>query len=108
MVGIESKYGFPLFTKDHSTDYLVKNERLRVSDVWAFWNYIIRMNKKKNSGVNKDFLLSLLEQAQYFYKTAENAPIRSQLLLYYYTFLNFVKIVINFENYLGEGAFSRG
>ena len=41
MVGIESKYGFPLFTKDHSTEYLVKNERLRVSDIWAFWNYII-------------------------------------------------------------------
>lgn len=103
MVGIESKYGFPLFTKDHSTEYLVKNERLRVSDIWAFWNYIIRMYKKKNSAVNKDFLLSLLDQAQYFYKTAEKAPIRSQPLLYYYSFLNFVKIVINLENYQGEG-----
>ena len=103
MVGIESKYGFPLFTKDHSTEYLVKNERLRVSDIWAFWNYIIRMYKNKNSKVNKDFLLSLLDQAQYFYNTAENAPIRSQPLLYYYSFLNFVKIVVNFENYQGEG-----
>ena len=102
MVGIESKYGFPLFTKDHSTEYLVKNERLRVSDIWAFWNYIIRMYKKKNSGVNKDFLLSLLDQAQYFYQTAEKAPIPSQPLLYYYSFLNFVKIALNFENYLGE------
>ena len=102
MVGIESKYGFPLFTKDHSTEYLVKNERLRVSDIWAFWNYIIRMYKNKNSRVNKDFLLSLLDQAQYFYKTAEKAPIRSQPLLYYYSLLNFVKIVINLENYQGE------
>ena len=24
MVGIEGKYGLPLFTKDHSTDYIVK------------------------------------------------------------------------------------
>lgn len=102
MVEVEKKYGFPLFTKDHSTDYLVKNERLRVSDIWAFWNYVIRMYKKKNTGVDKDFLLSLLDQAQYFYYTAEKAPIRSQPLLYYYSFLNFVKIVINFYHYYGN------
>lgn len=102
MVEIEKKYGFPLFTKDHSTDYLVKNERLRVSDIWAFWNYIIRMYKKKNTSVDKEFLLSLLDQAQYFYHTAEKAPIRSQPLLYYYSFLNFVKIVINFNHYFGN------
>jgi hypothetical protein len=99
---IEPKYGFPLFTKDFSTDYIIKNKRTRVSDVWSFWNYSIRMYHKKKTGVNKTFLLSLLEQSQYFYQAAEHAPIFSQPLLYYYSFLNLAKIIINMHQYLGE------
>lgn len=91
---IPIKYAFPLFTKHNSTDYLIKNDHIRVSDIWAFWKYIIERYVKKYKG-NKDFLLTLLEQAKYFYTAAESAPIKSQPLLYYYSFLNIVKVVIN-------------
>ena len=65
-----------------------------MSDIWAFWQYIIGRYVKKNAG-EKSFLLTLIEQAQYFYEAAEKAPIKSQPLLYYYSFLNLVKVVIN-------------
>lgn len=88
------KYSFPLFTKHNSTDYLIKNDHIRVSDIWLFWRYIIGRYVKRYGG-EKNFLLTLIEQAQYFYEAAEKAPIKSQPLLYYYSFLNLVKVVIN-------------
>ena len=88
------KYAFPLFTKHNSTDYLIKHDQIRVSDIWAFWHYIIGRYVKKYAG-EKDFLLTLIEQARYFYEAAEKAPIKSQPLLNYYSFLNLVKVVIN-------------
>lgn len=94
MKEIPLKYAFPLFTKHNSTDYLIKHDQIRVSDIWAFWKYIIGRYVKKYAG-EKDFLLTLIEQAQYFYELAERAPLKSQPLLYYYSFLNLVKVVIN-------------
>lgn len=94
MIEVPIKYAFPLFTKHNSTDYLIKHTQIRVSDIWAFWYYIIGRYVKKYSG-EKDFLLTLIEQAKYFYEAAEKAPIKSQPLLYYYSFLNLVKVVIN-------------
>ena len=88
------KYGFPLFTKNNSTDYLIKHDQIRVSDIWAFWQYIIGRYVKKYSG-DRRFLQTLIEQSRYFYEAAEKAPIKSQPLLYYYSFLNLVKVVIN-------------
>lgn len=41
------KYAFPLFTKHNSTDYLIKHDQIRVSDIWAFWQYIIGRYVKK-------------------------------------------------------------
>lgn len=94
MVEVPIKYAFPLFTKEKSNDYLIKHDRIRVSDLWAFWQYIIGRYVNKYKG-EKEFLLTLLEQAKYFYEAAEKAPIKSQPLLYYYSFLNLVKVVIN-------------
>lgn len=94
MVEVPLKYAFPLFTKHNSTDYLIKHDQIRVSDIWAFWQYIIGRYVKKYAG-EKDFLLTLIEQAKYFYEAAEKAPIKSQPLLYYYSFLNLVKVVVN-------------
>lgn len=94
MKEIHIKYAFPLFTKHNSTDYLIKHDQIRVSDIWAFWKYIIGRYVKKYTG-EKNFLLALIEQAQYFYESAEHAPLKSQPLLYYYSFLNLVKVVIN-------------
>ena len=68
------KYAFQLFTKHNSTDYLIKHDQIRVSDIWAFWQYIIGRYVKKYAG-EKDFLLTLIEQARYFYEAAEKAPI---------------------------------
>ena len=93
-IEVPIKYSFPLFTKLNSTDYLIKNDQIRVSDIWSFWEYLIKRYEKKYSG-GKAFLQTLLEQAKYFYHAAENAPIKSQPLLYYYSFLNFVKVIIN-------------
>lgn len=89
------KYGFPLFAKPGSLVSLGKNEKLVISDIWSFWDYVI----KKTSGDRKqeNFLKSLLEQARHFYLTAEISPIKSQPLLFYYSFLNFSKIIINID-----------
>jgi len=94
MTEVPVKFAFPLFTKHNSTDYLIKHEQIRVSDLWAFWQYIIGRYAKKYSG-DKKFLQTLIEQSRYFYEAAETAPIKSQPLLYYYSFLNLVKVVIN-------------
>lgn len=103
MKEVPVKYAFPLFTKDNSTDYLIKNDHIRVSNIWAFWQYIIGRYVKKYAG-EKDFLLTLIEQAQYFYEAAEAAPIKSQPLLYYYSFLNLVKVVINVNTLNAYGS----
>lgn len=91
---IPVKYGFPLFTKHNSTDYLIKHDQIRVSDLWAFWQYVIGRYVRKYRG-DRRFLQTLIEQSRYFYEAAEKAPIKSQPLLYYYSFLNLVKVVIN-------------
>lgn len=103
MVEVPVKYAFPLFTKHNSTDYLIKHDQIRVSDLWAFWQYIIGRYVKKYSG-EKGFLLTLIEQAKYFYEAAEKAPIKSQPLLYYYSFLNLVKVVINVNTLSSYGT----
>lgn len=89
---IKDKYGFPLFTKNSSSVYLGNEKKLIISDIWAFWDYVI---KKKNH--NKKFQLSLLDQAQNFYASAEAAPMRSKPLLFYYSFLNLSKIILSID-----------
>ena len=96
MTRIEPKFGFPLFTKLASTVYLGDHKKLVISDVWAFWDYVIKKN-----GKNKPFMNSLLEQAKNFYIAAENSPIKSKPLLFYYSFLNLSKIVIGLEKGYG-------
>lgn len=104
MAKLKEKYGFPLFTKDESVVYLGHEKKLIISDIWAFWDYVI---KKKNR--NKAFLLSLLEQAKNFYTVAENSPIKSQPLLYYYSFLNLSKIALSFKhNYTDTNEYIHG
>ena len=95
MKQIKAQYGFPYFIKESSTDYLLRAEKNRVSDVWALWHYIIKSEKKRFPGrTDYPFLLSVLEQAQYFYEAASLAPIKSKPLLYYYSFLNIAKAAI--------------
>ena len=100
-------YGFPLFSPKKSKGYLLSCDSIRVSDPWSLLNYTIRVSHDSatNHPLNKGqqtYLLELLEQAGYFYKTAVTAPIKSQPLLYYYSFMNLVKIVINLHNYQGK------
>ena len=94
MKEVEFRYGFPLFTTARSTVNLLKLERNRVSDIWSFWDYLIKQHLKRNGKTMETFLSSLHEQSMYFYKAAEQAPIRSQPLLYYYSFLNLAKIFL--------------
>lgn len=100
MTEIEMKYGFPLFTKPDSLVSLGGNEKLVISDIWSFWDYVIKKASKDKEEEN--FLKSLLEQARHFYHTAESSPVLSQPLLYYYSFLNFAKILINLEHKFGS------
>jgi hypothetical protein len=93
MSTLEMKYGFPLFTKERSTVYMGNHKKLIISDIWSFWDYIIKKHKKNN-----DFLSALLEQSKTFYNAAESSPIKSKPLLYYYSFLNLSKILICIEN----------
>lgn len=93
---VEIKYGFPLFSKPSSLVTLGKNEKIVISDIWAFWDYVIK--KASNERKGEDFLRSLLEQAKHFYITAEASPVKSQPLLYYYSFLNLSKIIINLSS----------
>ena len=111
MTPVDIKYGFPLFTKRESTNFIVKTNKLRISDIWAFWDYIIRKFCSRTSKKlpEKEFLLTLLEQAKYFYIAADQAPIKSKPLLYYYSFLNLAKIIINFETFHGKtGEYNHG
>jgi len=100
MVEVEEKYGFPLFTKDTSIVNLGKNEKLVISDIWSFWDYVIKKATTDKKG--EDFLRSLLEQAKHFYQSAEGSPVKSQPLLYYYSFLNLSKIMINLTGTFGR------
>lgn len=99
--------GFPLFSPAKSKNYLLSCDSIRVSDVWSFLNYTIRVSKHKSNGHpltadQQKYLLDLLAQAEYFYKTAEGAPIKSQPLLYYYSFMNLTKIAINLDKFEGS------
>lgn len=100
---IEPKYAFPLFTHKEETRYLLGNKnKVLVSDIWSFWVFIIEQRSKKMKKEQTPFLLSLLDQAKYFYQAAETAPINSQPLLYYYSFLNLGKIIISMSGELGD------
>ncbi len=96
----EMKYGFPLFAKPNSLVNLGKNEKLVISDIWSFWDYVVKKASKDKKG--EQFLRSLLEQAKHFYHTAEDSPVKSQPLLYYYSFLNLAKIMINLTGSFGR------
>lgn len=91
---VDFKYGFPLFCLGNTSGSLLKLERNRVSDLWALLDYIIKQFVKYKPNETKEFLLSLHEQAKYFYKAAEAAPMKSQPLLFYYSFLNLAKVYL--------------
>lgn len=97
MKEVEKKYGFPIFCETKDTVYLGNSKKIIISDIWAFWDYVI---KKKN--FEKPFMNSLLEQAKHFYATAEASPMKSKPLLYYYSFLNLAKVMINLEKQYGS------
>lgn len=90
---------FP-FSRKRKPQIILLN-RLWVSDIWAFWDYIIKIQSKKQITGEVTFLKVLLGQASYFYEATERTPINSQPLLYYYSFHNLVKIVINIYHWCG-------
>lgn len=91
MTKIDYKYGFPLFTRNTNI-VSISNDKTIISDIWSFWDYLIKKNNR-----DKAFLFSLLQQAKNFYEVAEKSEMKSKPLLYYYSFLNFSKILIHLE-----------
>ena len=108
MKQIDSKYAFPLFTHQGTTGYVSLGDKknrpknIPVSDLWSFWLFIIKKWSKNKKKEVSSFLLSLLDQAKYFYQAAEAAPLNSQPLLYYYSFLNLGKIIITINGKAGS------
>jgi hypothetical protein len=104
MEQIDSKYAFPLFTHQGTTGYvsLGNKKNIPVSDLWSFWMFVIKKWSKDQKEEVSSFLLSLLGQAKYFYQAAEAAPLNSQPLLYYYSFLNLGKIIITINGKAGS------
>ncbi len=93
MTPVKPRYGFPLFTrKSNNKNIPVGNTKIIISDIWAFWDFLIKKHNK-----DKDFLFALLQQAKNFYTVAETSEFKSKPLLYYYSFLNFSKILIHIE-----------
>lgn len=103
MIDVRSKYGFPLFTRAANNVYLGNHKKLIVADLWSFWDYVI-----KKKGFEREFMNSLLEQAKNFYIAAESSPVKSKPLLYYYSFLNLSKLIINLEKEYGMGNYLHG
>lgn len=103
MIEIESKFGFPLFTREKNNIYLGNHKKLIISDIWSFWDYII-----KKTNYEREFMHSLLEQSKNFYTAAENSPIKSRPLLYYYSFLNLAKVAINLDKRYGMTNYLHG
>ncbi|MCG7390771.1 YaaC family protein [Pantoea sp. ACRSB] len=104
--------GFPLFSMDYNKLKIGSGEKIIISDIWSFWDYILKRYIEKTTKTNADklkkekVLFSFLEQAKNFYESAENSPVKSQPLLYYYAFLNLSKIAINIsrsDNVLFKG-----
>lgn len=101
-----SPSSIPLFYPAVSKNYLLRSNDIRVANVWPFLRYTIKVakhNGKLLTKVQRGFLLNLLEQAEYFFTTASGAPIKSQPLLYYYSFMNLAKVAINLDSYIGNG-----
>lgn len=94
-IKLDLEYGLPTFTKS-TVPVKFNHNKILVSEIWAFWNYIIKKYSKTDK--KKNILLSLLEQSKTFFNAAEQAEMRSKPLLYYYSFLNFAKIAIEIES----------
>ncbi len=93
MTPVTSRYGFPFFSRRAvNNNIAVGNTKIIISDIWAFWDFLIKKHNR-----DKDFLFALLQQAKNFYNVAETSEFKSQPLLYYYSFLNFAKILIHIE-----------
>lgn len=93
MTKVEPRYGFPLFSRESNNNNIaVGNTKIIISDIWAFWDFLIKKHDK-----DKEFLFALLQQAKNFYNVAETSEFKSKPLLYYYSFLNFSKILIHIE-----------
>lgn len=92
---LEFEFGLPVFTKE-KRPVKFNHNKILVSDIWAFWNYIIK--EYSSTDTKKNILLSLLEQSKTFFNVAEQAEMRSKPLLYYYSFLNFAKIAIELHS----------
>lgn len=91
MTKIDYKYGFPLFTRNSNIITTGKSKTI-ISDIWSFWDYLIKKHNR-----DKAFLFSLLQQSKNFYEVAEKSEMKSKPLLYYYSFLNFSKMIIHLE-----------
>lgn len=95
----EHKNGFPLFSDPIIDLDIGKGKKVVISDIWSFWYYLVKKfisRKQKTNELEKE-LLSYLEQSKYFYESAEKSPIKSQPLLYYYSFLNLSKLIYVFK-----------
>lgn len=108
MTDVKMKYGFPLFVREQDFKLFGSNtdEKIVVVDIFAFWYSLIKDKYDQNPKQNT--LFALLEQSKNFYLAAESSPIKSKPLLYYYSFLNFAKIIIIIEKNYSNVSYLHG
>lgn len=100
MTQIPIRHDFPLFVTDCPIRNYIGSDKLRLSDSWSLFQYVVL--KRGKTETERKFMLTLLEQAKYFYSVADSAPLKSKPLLYYYSFLNLAKLFINLRGYIGS------
>ncbi len=88
-----------MFTRDNSSVFMGSEKSIIISDIWGLWDYVVKKHR-----TDKWYLLSLLDQAKTFYQAAEAVPVRSKPLLFYYSFLNLAKIILNIEYGYGSSV----
>ncbi len=95
----DASYGFPLFCNKEDIISLGVDNKVNVADIWMFWDFVIKSKQANKETHNQSQqMLSLLEQAKCFYQSAESSPVNAKPLLYYYSFLNLAKIMLNISN----------
>ena len=60
MPQIDLEFGYPLFIRDKACAYLTRGNEMRISDVWSFLDYVVKLHRQRVNHVDKIFMESLL------------------------------------------------
>ena len=82
-----------------------RKPRIIASDPWAFLEHLVSKRLRKSEQAEP---IAFIEQAYDFYEAATNPQLGSKPVLYYYSFLNLVKVFLRFNRILIPAAPKHG